>query len=110
MTLDEGEIPEAVLVNRISADTEPWPVVCHLAREGVSAARITKITINHLWNPWSLQDQVRNLVYLAKPSWRSHRPSSPWVENQDVVACGWAGSGFSFGPARTALDRARSGC
>ena len=31
------------------------------------ANRITKITINQFWNPWSLQDQVRKLVDLARP-------------------------------------------
>ena len=33
VTLYEGEMLEAVLVNRIIADTEPAPVVCHLARD-----------------------------------------------------------------------------
>jgi type IV secretory pathway VirB10-like protein len=31
--LYEGEMLEAVLVNRIIADTEPSPVVCHLAKD-----------------------------------------------------------------------------
>jgi type IV secretory pathway VirB10-like protein len=33
VTLYEGEMLEAVLVNRIIADTEPSPVICHLARD-----------------------------------------------------------------------------
>ena len=33
VTLYEGEMLEAVLVNRIIADTEPSPVVCHLAKD-----------------------------------------------------------------------------
>ena len=33
VTLYEGEMLEAVLVNRIVADTEPSPVVCHLAKD-----------------------------------------------------------------------------
>ena len=33
VTLYEGEMLEAVLVNHIIADTEPSPVVCHLARD-----------------------------------------------------------------------------
>lgn len=33
VTVYEGEMLEAVLVNRIIADTEPSPVVCHLARD-----------------------------------------------------------------------------
>ena len=33
VTLYEGEMLEAVLVNRITADTEPSPVVCHLAKD-----------------------------------------------------------------------------
>jgi type IV secretory pathway VirB10-like protein len=33
VTLYEGEILEAVLVNRIIADTEPSPVLCHLTKD-----------------------------------------------------------------------------
>ena len=33
VTLYEGEMLDAVLVNRIIADTEPSPVVCHLAKD-----------------------------------------------------------------------------
>jgi type IV secretory pathway VirB10-like protein len=33
VTLHEGEMLQAVLVNRIIADTEPSPVVCHLAKD-----------------------------------------------------------------------------
>ncbi len=33
VTLYEGEVIEGVLVNRISADTEPSPVVCRIARD-----------------------------------------------------------------------------
>jgi type IV secretory pathway VirB10-like protein len=33
VTLYEGEMLEAVLVNRIIADTEPSPVVCHLTKD-----------------------------------------------------------------------------
>ena len=31
------------------------------------ATRITKITINQFWNPWSLQDTVRKLVDTVRP-------------------------------------------
>jgi type IV secretory pathway VirB10-like protein len=33
VTLFEGEVLEAVLVNRIIADTEPSPVICHLSKD-----------------------------------------------------------------------------
>lgn len=33
VTLYEGEVLEAVLVNRIIADTEPAPVICHLSKD-----------------------------------------------------------------------------
>jgi type IV secretory pathway VirB10-like protein len=33
VTLYEGEMLEAVLVNRIIADTEPSPVVCQLSKD-----------------------------------------------------------------------------
>ena len=33
VTVNEGEILEAVLVNRLLVDTEPSPVICHLSRD-----------------------------------------------------------------------------